>query len=154
VRQDKKDTGTYHGWRGTAPQGRCDRGISNTSTSMVAWSIHFSIGNARHASSRLASHDPAHVRYSNGSREKNGVHPKFAVDVPGHWCPPMGRFTQYRPHLRMVAVAKVGGGWANSGRTGLWVSQPWLSIWKSFLETAEETSFQIIDRFRISIWRG
>jgi hypothetical protein len=34
--------------------------------------------------------------------------------------------------FQMVAVAKVGGGWATSGRTGLWVSEPWLSIWKLF----------------------
>lgn len=110
--------------------------IGASATRVHPWwrgAIHFSLGNARHASSRLASHDPAHVRYSNGSREKNGLHPKFAVDVPGHWSPPMGRFTQYRPHLRVVAVAKVGCGWANSGRTGLWVSKPWLSILEEFL---------------------
>lgn len=34
--------------------------------------------------------------------------------------------------FQMVAVANVGGGWATSERTGLWVSEPWLSIWKLF----------------------
>jgi hypothetical protein len=45
---------------------------------------------------------------------------------------PMGGLRNTDLAFQMVAVAKVGGGWATSGRTGLWVSEPWLSIWKLF----------------------
>ena len=55
----------------------------------------------------------------------------LSLGVPGGWCS-MGGLRNTDLAFEMVAVAKVGGGWATSGRTGLWVSKPWLSIWKLF----------------------
>ena len=92
----------------------------------MAWSVDSGQGNARRVI-RLASHGPAHVRYSNAHGKKNGLHPIFAAGVPGGWCS-MGGLRNTYLAFEMVAVANVGGGWATSGRTGLWVSEPWLSI--------------------------
>jgi len=41
---------------------------------------------------------------------------------PAVWCS-MGGLRNTYLAFQMVAVANVGGGWATSGRTGLWVSE-------------------------------
>lgn len=118
---------------GGEAQLRRDAVIGASATRVHPWwrgAIDSGQGNARRVI-RLASHGPAHVRYSNAHGKKNGLHPIFAAGVPGGWCS-MGGLRNTDLAFQMVAVANVGGGWATSGRTGLWVSEPWLSIWKLF----------------------
>jgi hypothetical protein len=64
---------------------RRDAVIGASATRVHPWwrgAIDSGLGNARRVI-RLASHGPAHVRYSNAHGKKNGLHPKFAAGVPG-----------------------------------------------------------------------
>jgi hypothetical protein len=64
-------------------------------------------------------------------KKKTAYTRNLPFGVLGRWCP-MGGLRNTDLAFWMVAVANVGGGWATSGSTGLWVSKPWLSIWKLF----------------------
>ena len=80
---------------GGEAQLRRDAVIGASATRVHPWwrgAIDSGQGNARRVI-RLASHDPAHVRYSNAHGKKKGLHPKFVA-----WCPRRlvrhGRFTE------------------------------------------------------------
>ena len=117
---------------------------------MVAWSDSLQPRERASRVIRLASHDPAHVRYSNAHGKKTVYTRNSPLIYPAIGAP-MGGLRNANHAHRWSPWQMLVVGWANMGELGCGVSKPWLSIWKSLLETAEETSFQITDRCIISI---